>query len=590
MNNSNACLAVTAKHSIRQQNQMRAWVIYLSYLAKSANITFHFGQDCAKTDGKNVFLPLVPCDMSAEEEIIFRSNAEHECGHCVHSNIPFFQSLSRQHPWLGQLLNAIEDSWMEAQVCISRPIASHYFIEGTALLEKNGCVKTGEKSATEAFLMMALARSAMCFGRDDFEPRYEVALAYLSQHLGKGAELLAGIICRFIEARASSSRSTLDNIDISTIIYQIVRDFAEYLGADVNELPGRSGLKVRGAAAELAYNHCSCSVPTEVKALSRRSKKKLAASIKQMLMEPPSDGEVIDFSEGVEQLARDSLDSDCAVVEEGTKITCSESDAPCESSLSAGHDGSDGDVSTAICSLPDYFEALNGVASAVSVMSQRLRLLVQSKAHVKKSVGYRGTKVKASKLYRFAGYDTRVFISQNKKLTESAAISLLCDLSGSTYLSCDMEIRQASILFGSALSYIDIPFSVYGFGHTEVSDLLRIKAFDESYQSARGRFGGSKSAIGGGTPLAESLEALLSKFSARKEAKKIIFVITDGYPNDVLDAVASVERARSQNVQVIHIVFGNYYQWLATEGFPYIHCENAADIPELIIGEIKTLL
>ncbi len=587
--------------SVEQKAQMQGWVIHLSHLAQRHDVRFHFGAERAETDGRNIYLPMLPIDMNSEEEIIFRGYAEHEIGHCIESNMPVFQGVARSSSWLGTMLNAIEDPWMENRRVKARPKALTFFEKSTAYLEKRGGLKTGSSSPNEALMVFVLSALHLNFGRNDLRGLHKQSQKHFLKQLGRTSKPILKVIKHFVEKQGATSTSTSNNATIARGIYQILRDliivlgkrgqvFDEDLESKCAELYGVSQVDETPNGVVVASASCPVDVTKFVNSIKRRSAGKLSYALLDLLFEPPSEGEVIDYCKVIDDISEQAEKDGRELVPAGTEITPYEIAEVKASHIPSGLTMDISGLTVAKDSLSDFHEAMNSVKSTVNILAMQLRQVLQEKTRERRRIFESGTKVKAGKLYRLTSYDYRVFRENVRRTTPNAAVTLLCDLSASTVGDCDLEIRQSAVLLAASLDYLKLPSSVWGFGNNCGNSLMLVKDFNEQFRSTMARFGGMKLGLGGSTPLAESINALLPCVRRRLEQKKVVFVITDGIPNDVDQAVESYNLARSQGISVVTVVFGQWYEWLDNASLPFLHCEKAEDIPKIILSEMSKLI
>jgi len=184
------------------------------------------------------------------------------------------------------------------------------------------------------------------------------------------------------------------------------------------------------------------------------------------------------------------------------------------------------------------------------------------------------------------GTSSKVFKIKHEDEAKSVACSLLVDHSGSmrgSRLDLSMKI---SIAFAETLAQLNIPSETIGFGtstrperyfeqaqkETGMSpqELMErftrfiplyitvYKEFNETFKTARGRF--PKMSARGLTPLHESMMFAARRLAVRPEARKILFVLTDGYPelwpeqtSMIDEAIKTVEQLSNAGIEIIGI-------------------------------------
>jgi len=136
--------------------------------------------------------------------------------------------------------------------------------------------------------------------------------------------------------------------------------------------------------------------------------------------------------------------------------------------------------------------------------------------------------------------DVRVFMKNNYRQSESAAISILLDLSESTnqivdggQLSVSQMMRDAVLLLGETLSIADETFSIAGFssnGRHEVN-FIHFKKFEEKFESSKNRLADLNAQFS--TRLGTAIRHCGDYLRQQEASKKILLVITDGVPSDI---------------------------------------------------------
>ena len=97
-------------------------------LGRTSGISVVFEGDEAKTDGKTIYLPALPhqADLTQEQVMAMRGYVDHEAGHNRHSDmdriISFYdKNQNNGRPDLNGLHNSLEDVWMEEKVLDEYP-------------------------------------------------------------------------------------------------------------------------------------------------------------------------------------------------------------------------------------------------------------------------------------------------------------------------------------------------------------------------------------------------------------------------------------------------------------------------------------
>lgn len=193
-------------------------------------------------------------------------------------------------------------------------------------------------------------------------------------------------------------------------------------------------------------------------------------------------------------------------------------------------------------------------STSVKVRAQ-LQGIIQAENRIQNSLKRTGNRIAANKLYRVAAADTRVFAKSTNKQAPNTAIHILVDMSGSmgtktatgeTLANVAIDAAMALALALEPIKGVNLGVSYFG-GCNDVDVVLNQ---GQKVVSAAKRF---KQLPAGGTPMTEGIIYALSQLSKQKEPKKVVFVVTDGEPNDSGTTKWIVEQAEKNNVQLYGI-------------------------------------
>ena len=198
--------------------------------------------------------------------------------------------------------------------------------------------------------------------------------------------------------------------------------------------------------------------------------------------------------------------------------------------------------------------------------------------------GYRsGPALNEKRLYRARLGDDRVFTRRVEASNKDYIFALLVDTSGSMEGKPLHYAYQTAVLFSLVLERMGMPYMIYGFHnftteYKNASESLSAKMkrkLDEMYTSG-----------GGGTDMTEGLKQTLKEMS-KHQNQKILFVITDGEPDDVTATKRMLAEAKHQGVVTVGISVGDE-NGSVTKLFDYsvVTTSNKA-IPKLLIKNLK---
>jgi len=209
----------------------------------------------------------------------------------------------------------------------------------------------------------------------------------------------------------------------------------------------------------------------------------------------------------------------------------------------------------------------------------RLLYLMQEQAYLRYGGHFRSGKLEMNRLWKQRRGDHRLFQRVVEGGRQQIAISLLVDESAS--MSGQQKWRtaaKAAVLLGETLSRIDVPFEIIGYTTAgfEVQAAMKLgltpayryrtmrctalehriyKSFDEPYRFVRSRLAGIQPRHNNWDE--EHLLFAYHRLSRRREANKVLIVLSDGQPNGNADQlIATVRRLERQGTTVIGIGVG----------------------------------
>jgi len=117
-----------------------------------------------------------------------------------------------------------------------------------------------------------------------------------------------------------------------------------------------------------------------------------------------------------------------------------------------------------------------------------------------------------------------------------------------------------------------------------------IKGFDESYRQAEARF--SKLQADGGTPLSDGIQFAMDNLEYRDEDNKIIFVVTDGWPNGGHVPVINrqIRLAKERGWHMVGVGVGADAQYVQQLFPDSVYSETVSEIPKLLVKKLNELM
>lgn len=583
---------------------------FLRYLAGNAKVKFAVGSPA--TDGKTVWLPALPDSLTEEDDILYRGHAVHEVGHVRYSDIDLFQRYAAVKGNTAKfILNAVEDAWMERAIARDHRAAEQWFRQKPALLRAKGKMRDGSANPAEALGCTVLFYLNRERG-EGFEQALADALPNFRKFYGEHADGLLEKLYALLDAEFPSVKSTKAAALLADAILKIFEDAAEQEQQQEQQQDQQDQESGQGESSEQDQSDqgessdgdgsdqgesADDSEDAEGEGESSDSEAgdesdgSGTSSLKQLweeLKNSDVDGEVLDTDEVVTQICREAEDGEGDYAEQQQQAFACAIDAdPFSGTVPVVGDA-------------DLAQQLNAsTAQDVRKLGNQLRDALRGMTRTTSRVTTNGQRVASQHLARIATGDMAVFQRKQSLPHASAAVSVAVDLSGSTYGPLSVKLHQAVMTLESALeqSGKGIVREILGFGamvnNEPVFDRIVIaREWSEGHKRAMCRIGGMLKLVGGSTPTAEAIDFACRRLVARKESRKVLFVVTDGRPDNAETASQNAQRALAAGINVVVLVVGeaSHTTWLQDGGIPFLHSESAEGITQLLIESAKEIL
>jgi cobalamin biosynthesis protein CobT len=193
--------------------------------------------------------------------------------------------------------------------------------------------------------------------------------------------------------------------------------------------------------------------------------------------------------------------------------------------------------------------------SATKVMATRLSGLLQTQTLTRSHTGRRG-RIDGPRLHRLAVRNPRVFQRLAEKKSIDTAVHILMDCSSSME-GCMSLANAACFSVASALRRIrGVNVGVTAFpGFWDHEEPCTVAPILKHGQRMHSRFAARAF---GSTPMGEALWWTCQEMMTLKEERKIILLLSDGYPDSVPNTEAALEAARSMGMEIIGIGIGEF--------------------------------
>lgn len=172
---------------------------------------------------------------------------------------------------------------------------------------------------------------------------------------------------------------------------------------------------------------------------------------------------------------------------------------------------------------------------------------------------------------------TRVLVAITEPLDFLGAATFVAGFRDGKEMSCE-DIREA-------FQFDPGHYHRYHGVHMDV-----FKNFDERFNTVRWRFANTRA--GGGTPMSDGIQFGLDVLRTRKEAHRLLFVVTDGKPNLGHEPVIrhQVRVAKGNHVSVLGVGIGKASRSVMALFDDHIWAEKVGDLPVEIVSKLNDLL
>ena len=474
---------------------MKAMPLVASMLGNKLGVKVVIGSsDTACTNGDTIFLPPLPVDDEGVLYPLVSGFIDHEAAHIRHTDLGVLNG-KRLTPVEKYLWNAIEDWRVEHEIIKRYPGCHEHFIWLIRhfFLKDTEEEKAGESDSPAFSVLNYVLLTLRSWDVPELVCNCELEASIMAKYWPG----LRSKIDAIIQDIPAQCRSTQDSLDFAQDILRLIEQEAQ-------------------------------------------KEQKFTENPQQPQQEPQTGGE--------EQPLQDLLQA--TEEEMPTSMGKQLSDMISGQCSSKQHKGMSVAVEGKLTTneLPD---TLIIEAQAISrALRTKLQGLLQSQI-LRRSSPSRHGKLCGHGLYRIAVHDPRLFMKNESVTGIDTAVHILLDISGS--MTSRIELAGAACysvaLALTATPGISVGVSAFPADYEEdvtatVSPLLR------HGERVVNSFGVEAH---GSTPLTEALWWVLGMLSTRPEHRKIVLLVTDGYPDDPETAKETITAAQRMGMEVLGI-------------------------------------
>ena len=199
----------------------------------------------------------------------------------------------------------------------------------------------------------------------------------------------------------------------------------------------------------------------------------------------------------------------------------------------------------------DHQKALDEAQAATAALRSRMIQMVQSQTKAKRKTSRNGRRLNDRKLHRIKADNLSVFKSTSRKKAVNTTVQVLLDKSYS--MEDDMSIAACATLSLTAamkkIPHLSVGSAMFpGYLDSSVTVLTRQ---NQTMDQTAGYYPLVQAE--GSTPLLPALIWSGDNLFAQKEERKILFVVTDGVPDDMQDCIELVYNLRQGGIEVYGI-------------------------------------
>lgn len=581
----------------------------------------------AMTNGKKIMLPDLPIDLDDDTSRLLWGFIHHEAGHCRHTEFEVFADPDvSADAFLRNLLNALEDIRMERAHMAIYPGSVRILSDMVRTLVDIGFFgppppDTSDANAFHAFVLTELRSKLL--GQTALSDSAEAARRLLVSSFGDGfVTRLRGHMNQIVDAE-----STADVYALAVRIRDFIKEEIDKCKEQPDSSDENDGQQASDQSDQSGTSHSDAGSDDSADDSGSTSDSS-----------QEEDGEGSDGSAGSQTGSDEDAESDDAADDSGSTSDSSQEEggegsddsadsqtASDDAQSSAGDpvksmqeilagddiDKSLGDLGDAMSDLlsdgikdspsrrigiPKAYPRNAGYrdndaiihARAVSTkLAVRLKRQLESVGAVISHPSYRGKRISRRHLAKVRHGDFRVFRHREVLPTTNTAVVSLIDVSSSMRGESAELASRAILATALALRTIsNIEHCVGAFpGPTGNDSLELIQGFSDLPESISSRY---SLQARGFTPMSEALLWAFDRLAPRTEARRIIFVATDGRPDDAQSAKQILAHAKRLNLEVhgLGIKTDDYYGLFDS----FVTVETLNELPESFISLFQRVL
>lgn len=199
----------------------------------------------------------------------------------------------------------------------------------------------------------------------------------------------------------------------------------------------------------------------------------------------------------------------------------------------------------------DHQKALDEAQAATAALRSRLIQMVQSQTKVKRKTSRTGRRLNDRKLHRIKAGNLSVFKSASRKKAVNTSVQILLDRSYSMATGMATASRSTLSLTAAMKKVPHLSVGAAMFPGNSESAVTVLTRQDQTMDQTAGFY--PKVHVDGCTPLLPALVWSGDNLISQKEERKILFVVTDGAPDQMHDCIEMIRNLRQGGIEVYGI-------------------------------------
>lgn len=196
-----------------------------------------------------------------------------------------------------------------------------------------------------------------------------------------------------------------------------------------------------------------------------------------------------------------------------------------------------------------YNQAKKEIARYIPAVSRALRCKSEGRDYVLR--GKPDGKLNTNKLVSILAGNDNIFTKRGTINTEAACVCLLIDESGSMCGRRIEEARKTAVLLNEAVKGIsNLEYYCYGFTS---NGCVEISVYHENGSNRCNKYALGNIKDDGGTPTGMAMLIAQERIRAKTKSQCVMFVVTDGEPDNEQYVVQAREKCKKDNITVIGV-------------------------------------